>query len=147
VPHPHSQLRQLVVRYLPDPDGPTAEFALRLVIVTAGYAGLVVLYTWVAMLVIGGLHSALTPALPAVGYWQAVPVGVIVTLVVWLVRGLDRGQRRTDTRTVEAQTLRMVNRLWAEVLAATPDREAAAQQFSGQLSALIALHDFEAGRQ
>jgi hypothetical protein len=141
-----ARLRRLADRYLPDPDSPTAEVALRFLIVAAGYAGLAAFYTWIAMLVIGGLHSALTPALPAVGYWQAVPVGVIVTLIVWMARGLDR-QRPPDTKTIETQTLQAVRSLWAEILAATPDRAAAADQFTGQLNALITLHDLEASRQ
>jgi hypothetical protein len=141
-----ARLRRLADRYFPAPDSPTAEFALRFVIVAAGYAGLVAFYTWIAMLVIGGLHSALTPTLPAVGYWQAVPVGVIVTLIVWMARGLDR-QRPPDTKTIETQTLQAVRKLWAEILAATPDRTAAADQFTGQLNALITLHDLQASRQ
>jgi hypothetical protein len=143
---PSALLGRLADRYLPDPESPSMAFALRLIIVAAGYAGLVAFYTWVAMLVIGGLHSALTPALPAVGYRQAVPVGVIVTLIVWMARGLDR-QRQPDARTIEAQTLQAVRRLWAEILAATPDRAAAADQFTGQLNALITLHDLQASRQ
>jgi hypothetical protein len=143
-----AQLQQITRRLLPDLDSPRVESALRLVFRMLGYAGLVALWTWIAMLVIGGLHGGLLPALPAVGYQQAVPVGVIATLIVWLVRDLDRHQ--PDSEAIVAQTLRSVRTLWTDILAATPDPEAAARQFSGQLGALIALHDLhelQVGRQ
>jgi hypothetical protein len=125
-----------------------AAFVRVLLISVVWYAMLVVpLWTWLAMLVIGGLHSELTPGLPAVGYWQALPVGVIATLVMGALGGLD-GQRqdRLDAQSVETQTLQRVNRLWAEILATTPDREAAAQRFSGELGALLALREFQSTR-
>ena len=54
-----------------------------------GHAGTLFLEAWIAMLLLGGLHSTYPPV-PAPGYWTVVQVLLLVATVGWAARGTRR---------------------------------------------------------